>query len=1574
LGDVYDGAPGEGTDASDTGIDLQLVPSRIIRVGRMSMTFTKTSGIGPGNRPKGHLTAYVPVSWYSKEAGAWVPRSSVFMAHAWDSDDPFAPLIFRDVNGMSGLNDFWSKWRYCSTWENFFMLPLPKLPRSQQRDAHHAFHPSTAQNLCPYQVDAVAAAPSDPRIVYALLTPRHRDNPVGCPKPTSYACQDDAKQPILCTPQCDEMAGIYQSLDRGLTWSLVLSPRSYHAPNGINGMGPVTPWRDIVVSAKNPYVAWFSGVEDGWYRLQPVKALPNPPANITDFAGVMASLPKPSGCQACNNNCAPTVSCHPFTAPGPKGQALDNNQLFNADASKCDKLTIMPDPCGLFAEFNGNNPSGFEPTPSPPATSLGACVQPAGSFLSVPAGWTNAGGTANLGVPPACTYHPASDPLTPTSLIAPCVDCLATTNGTSWASCNAAVPVVPTATPPRCCMGAVPMSTLRTAKQCVDNVQEPTLSQNTGVSEEAVFHATTLATKSTLDGPLVESVLIGSKDSGAQAGQAQSAASIASWQAMGFKQMTWFSAVAATPPSTATAVPTPAPNTVFEFVLPAKTVLTGSPATATAWALASQANCEKANDSLLDLVQLTISGANQIKATILGSVAKGTFPGAPWADCNPTTLELKEKTLPPSRQSLLRHQLLADDQFAYVSGSGLGVVAIHLAQAKNSNNGMALVPGRQPLLWPGQSSLELGPGPAVHGIALAKGWLWAVVGACQKPTSQTVGYAPSCSPTAPGLWIHPTVTADPAWATKPWVQVIPAPPFGDPYSLVIRTVKATGSSKSEPVLFLGNWTALPDCMGGLYALPLAGVEPVAINTQSLTWRLLVRQDGVASVDVDPLLNGKASTTVYMGITGDRYSNQKPQDVAAGALPGSGWSASTGMAPGARPGVYAFEVTNIHTAGAGITIPASGSSSWSCAAMPQTAPAAQLFDCSATSSSPACVAVDGATGVPKPLVGSMSPTTGLGNANLSTYRLDSSRIHYGKLVVATVFGGAFTRLLETNVPKVLSTDALANGASGNGGLGILVQQVFDPESDWRIRFVEATLRYDFQHDGPDWSGSIKANDVSLDCATGLPCLPGHARQGLTWPQMFDLPASTRTLADVFFLWSGNGPIQPHQATVVVDRAGLQALAVPIQPNGSRWKFYAQSDMARTGRLRLSYQGVDPNAGMGKIWLNGSAHPPIQLFGPDGLTHHVVLTGLRVRAGWNDLWVADLQDTQLLPLDFEAVDFAEGAVADAEFAVPDAPTSQATHFLASEPRMLRRSAVWLVLKLEDGAHITYVRLNNGPQMLVQDQTWLDGPHPAPTPSMVRIAVNPALVRTDINQVHVSTAVCDAQTTSGSGCLMNANVLDATLVFDVADDPSYCLPAPEVCGDGKDNDCNGSTDDVAPGLCDGADLDGCRLGHQPCTGGACKEQSAYVPPHLTPSPTQLTCSVTSADLVFASGATVEYPGNVAGQTDLLSLLDQGVAFTVPAGVTPGDTLLALKFTFGRSGCVTSWNRQLRQVEIGSQPTDPNGELFWTLTNPIATAPGSIVSLVGDPATVPALVDRFFGCPDGTVTYPGEMPVHAF
>ncbi len=1275
-------------NCGEQAYDLNKYPQLIERVGALSMQWSP-SGTSAQGRSDGTLTVYAPVTW--RQQG--VLQSSVLVASLEPGQWRW---IFRDTRSLRAEPGCPPRLHSLQDPQ----LPQPKLPISQQYGFSQCYQAQTANAHCPMQVVAVAAAPSAPHIAYALLSPRNSD----------LSCTDQVGgKSLQRQADCRYVAGVYQTLDEGLTWSQVLGRMDPQMPWTSDG-DPLLQAHGIVVSPKNPYVAWIHGEQTMAWRLQPIGVYPPGKSayHPEDPGPFWREQPRPSAqCGASELTCR--IAAYPKLGPGGVGQLDDQgNQLFywgnNAVNSGyravagCDKTRALTDECARWAQAGATQPR---------CATADSCSYTTGSTV----------------IPPYCAYHPPGSTKT-VPLKAPCVDCSA------LASCQQSPP---TTTPVRCCLGLTPMGQL--AGPACD------LTLGRGASGEVAYAAKAWRPPTLPEDPsattdwnvpsLGDWLLLANADTALVAAEQQRNA--------------WSSPLTRGPAAAGAA---------YEFALPSRSWLDPKqpkPHQETGfWALTRPAT----EYARLELVRMTIGSPTdspQVRGRRIGGWGlnqpvgelgkPGHSPGYPgdvtailrgpqglplWAQ---RPLYSHVRLVGDGQQSVLSPDL-SDNWLFASTGGGLGVLAIDAKAAWASS----------PVASLDQAgiALALNDFPGAHGpvpvqdLAYAHGYLWGVVGRCFAWPGATEVEALShvaCSGQLPGLYRHTTQETSAHWQHEPWEKVRGAPAFVDPYVLTIAPIRRDATGPLADTVLVADWSAAekqpagergPPGRGGVYAAQLTDLLPE--HQGSVRWELWLHQDAVSAIAVDPLSSSKGPSQLLVAVSRDMN------------LVGGGWKDASGVVHGSRP-LSTLEVQYHQSIGQSPLeasdhmpglyrlsaaepakglwlLPGDGSEGTlsvqgveGLAVTPARLKQIALAQCR-PDAMVNCAVVAGASA-------SSAQRTGLGQTRLSISGVQPSETQWGAMVVST-FGMGSYALPPASEPQPRPDLLVRQGQAKQGR--ILLKNAVDPKDNWRLQSAQITLHYQYAHAGPDPARAFVVNGQPLRCADGKPCVPGAVNSALNWPQTFEIPSLALQSPDLAIEVQGAGP-QLLSATVVLDYAPVLAVLqpmsqlVPLSPPvpgptlAATWTLAGVApdvaDRAATLRIEMTTQPVLPHGGQLFVALNGVRQDPVPL------RSWVRLSALGLRSGENHLQFTT-DSGEIVPVSLSTVALAQGAWSPRTGVLWPLPPAlgqtqaemdKAVHFLAIDPHQALPNRPWLRVALSDPLAETTVALNGAEPQRVQ-----------------------------------------------------------------------------------------------------------------------------------------------------------------------------------------------------------------------------------------------------------------------------------
>ena len=449
---------------------------------------------------------YVPVRWlayekYDADGGlitvgsGEVVRSSVFVAISDPCASTNDPLVFLDTATLTSTGVDASTGQILGG----SLVPepelpatvLPKLPRSQQFFEWAGYHKRTANEICPLFVRHVAAAPSDPRIVYADVEALGGVDP--CPQATANG------------RSCDFLTGIYRSLDSGVTWRLVAGNRDTQVPSEFGKEVAVS----LQVSATNPYVAWVArGAEaiEAW-RIAPTLAgiVGQPPLDGCESQFALLANDGTKCGKIFDPACAFVFHVQPGAAT-PNTVAVGNNHLGHYVVSQCSKSTAVTDLCAQFDTMSGEAlidtfQKAAQGVICAPPESPAWVAWPKTPGTNDPLPWYGFVPGQNAGPilkPPACAYHFPSKPVGDVMPLSgpKGENCAVCPQFAAKEACGAPVQTVGQAAVD-CCMTAQPMLAEMTHK--VESNAAGVLSvteqrHSTGASEEWIYDSALVTT------------------------------------------------------------------------------------------------------------------------------------------------------------------------------------------------------------------------------------------------------------------------------------------------------------------------------------------------------------------------------------------------------------------------------------------------------------------------------------------------------------------------------------------------------------------------------------------------------------------------------------------------------------------------------------------------------------------------------------------------------------------------------------------------------------------------------------------------------------------------------------------------------------------------------------------------------------------------------------------------------------------------------------------------------------------------------------------------------------------------
>jgi hypothetical protein len=648
-----------------------------------------------------------------------------------------------------------------------------------------------------------------------------------------------------------------------------------------------------------------------------------------------------------------------------------------------------------------------------------------------------------------------------------------------------------------------------------------------------------------------------------------------------------------------------------------------------------------------------------------------------------------------------------------------------------------------------------------------------------------------------------------------------------------------------------------------------------------TWRVLTRMDGIQDVEVGPASPGSDHLAAAFVVRNDGFGSDVFKSWYIDSPSNNGFLGlngdhSTPMAGAANtvaslllraapraPGVY------------NLALPVSGPDpSWMATADASKLPAG---------------ACDGAD-VP-PLTGGTASFTSAANGQMADCLAGEtspcvalSTTRPGALALGTANAGA-------NYSTVAVSPDFAAGIAvgtwhGEGAYWLPPAQTAfaEPEAPPKYR-----RRKEYKLPGTGWYPSAPPPRwaMSLTDATWRPLVGDTAAARLTLPawlqdqvsgepdptqwQPFTIPATSRATEMPDFS-TMNGEFY-----VVATHAASGPSAEALQ-QASGADFMLPNDPAvATGLTRVHVTAF--TAGMpdgARFLLNGTVigEPANGMTATSSSVEIAAITG-HLRAGRNTLGVTCPPSwTGACSAEFGTVETAEAVQIPSLEPGSAVSTNEVTVRWFSHAPSLRRHATWLAISLIDPNIDTYVRWNEGPALRVQDGSPAWNPDDPAAPRTWRVAVDAAQLRTGENTARFTTAPC-----ASTACPTNANMAQAAILADYADDPSLCAPTTEICN-AADDDCDGATDEASAMPCDDDDRDGCDLGRQTCDGSGCTGDTDVTP--MANPPQQLYVALAGADAIFADGsvqALVDYPPTL----DVFQALTSGATFPVQVASLP-------------------------------------------------------------------------------------------
>lgn len=351
---LFTGTPSGCSSGGILGCDLNLVPQRIISVGKMSWSWDHTAACTAGQldpltgadnallfgllsayggcgangasfwrqfmdspicTKTGRLRAYLPVTWWANAPSGvgQVKRSSVFFAESGPCD-VLGPLAFFDTRTVTASG-------MVSETDSALNAMMPRLPTGEPFSDNECFDPQVAPIRCPLDVRAIAvsASPEYRNVVYAIMR-------------SGDALGDDS---TTCPGSCQHgMDGVYRSSDGGFTWAMVLPGAKWTTSDPHD-------FTDIRVSGENPFVAWMVDATGFAGKLAPPATIaPSLNWDSVQLDPCSGSVPPPACLPGSTCQTPVTAGAHPACAYHFPSQAPG---LTSAIRTTCVDCSVLPE-------------------------------------------------------------------------------------------------------------------------------------------------------------------------------------------------------------------------------------------------------------------------------------------------------------------------------------------------------------------------------------------------------------------------------------------------------------------------------------------------------------------------------------------------------------------------------------------------------------------------------------------------------------------------------------------------------------------------------------------------------------------------------------------------------------------------------------------------------------------------------------------------------------------------------------------------------------------------------------------------------------------------------------------------------------------------------------------------------------------------------------------------------------------------------------------------------------------------------------------------------------------------------